>query len=125
MKPIGAAIGDIVGFAVLGGLFTESIDLPAGALIGIAVVGLGLPPPTLERNEMAQCFGEPYGRALAYEHPAMTRVVQAAGRLIRRDTDRGIVCLIDNRFLSPGYREYLPRHWQPVRVIEHGNSRAH
>lgn len=114
----------IVGFAVLGGLFTESIDLPAGALIGIAVVGLGLPPPTLERNEMAECFGEPYGRALAYEQPAMTRVVQAAGRLIRRDTDRGIVCLIDNRFLSPEYREYLPRHWQPVRVASRQLSHA-
>ena len=105
-----------MGFAVLGGLFTESIDLPADALIGIVVVGIGLPPPTLERNEMAECYGEPYGRALAYEQPAMTRVVQAAGRLIRRENDRGVVCLIDGRFLAPEYREYLPRHWQPVRA---------
>ncbi|HTK97406.1 MAG TPA: ATP-dependent DNA helicase [Pseudomonadales bacterium] len=106
----------IVGFAVLGGLFTESIDLPAGALVGIVVVGIGLPPPTLERNEMAECYGEPFGRALAYEQPAMTRVIQAAGRLIRRESDRGVVCLIDHRFLAQEYREYLPRHWRPLRA---------
>jgi Rad3-related DNA helicase len=65
---------------------------------------------------MAECFGEPFGRALAYEQPAMTRVVQAAGRLIRRETDRGVVCLIDGRFLVSEYREYMPRHWKPVRA---------
>lgn len=105
----------VVGFAVLGGVFTESIDLPNDALCGIVVVGIGLPPPTLERNEMAQMFGT-FGRMLAYEQPAMTRVVQAAGRLIRRATDRGVVCLIDDRFLSNELRSYLPRHWQPVRT---------
>ena len=105
----------VVGFVVLGGVFTESIDLPNDALHGIVVVGIGLPPPTLERNEMAQMFGS-FGRMLAYEQPAMTRVVQAAGRLIRRPTDRGVVCLIDDRFLSKELRQYLPRHWQPVRT---------
>jgi DNA excision repair protein ERCC-2 len=105
----------VTGFAVLGGVFTESIDLPDDALHGIIVVGIGLPPPTLERNEMARMFG-PFGRMLAYEQPAMTRVVQAAGRLIRRATDRGVVCLIDDRFLAKEFRPYLPRHWQPVRT---------
>jgi len=85
-------------------------------LVGVVVVGIGLPPPTLERNEMAECYGEPFGRALAYEQPAMTRVIQAAGRLIRRESDRGVVCLIDHRFLAQEYREYLPRHWRPVRA---------
>ena len=75
-----------------------------------------VPPPTLERNEMAECYGEPFGRALAYEQPAMTRVIQAAGRLIRRESDRGVVCLIDHRFLAQEYREYLPRHWRPLRA---------
>ena len=111
-----SAESPVVAFAVLGGVFTESIDLPADALTGIAVIGIGLPPPTLERNEMAECFGEPIGRMLAYEQPAMTRVVQAAGRLIRRGADRGVVCLIDGRFLAAEYRPYLPRHWQPVRA---------
>ncbi len=106
----------IVGFAVLGGVFTESIDLPDGALIGIAVVGIGLPPPTLERDAMAQLIDAPFGRMLAYEQPALTRVVQAAGRLIRRDSDRGVVCLIDARYLAREYRAYLPTHWRPIRT---------
>ncbi len=103
----------VVGFVVLGGVFTESIDLPGDSLTGIVVVGIGLPPPSLERNEMARMFGS-WGRVLAFEQPAMTRVVQAAGRLIRRDTDRGVVCLIDRRFATSEYAPYLPRHWQPV-----------
>ncbi len=103
----------IVGFVVLGGVFTESIDLPGESLIGIVVVGIGLPPPSLERSEMARVFGS-FGRMQAFEQPAMTRVVQAAGRLIRRDTDRGVVCLIDRRFASSEYQAYLPHHWQPV-----------
>jgi len=105
----------VLGFAVLGGAFTESIDLPGDALIGIAVVGIGLPPPSLERNELARRFGV-HGRLLAYQQPAMTRVVQAAGRLIRSDSDRGVVCLIDGRFLSHEFRDYLPRHWPVVRT---------
>jgi Rad3-related DNA helicase len=119
-----AAERAIVAFAVLGGVFTESIDLPEGALRGIAVVGIGLPPPTLERDAMAELFGSPMGRMLAYEQPAMTRVVQAAGRLIRRATDRGVVCLIDGRYLSAVYRAYLPSHWQPVRTPTRGLAGA-
>ena len=106
----------VVGFAVMGGLFTESIDLPEGALAGIAIVGIGLPPPSLERAAIEAHFGEPYGRMLAYEQPAMTRVVQAAGRLIRRETDCGVVVLVDPRFVSPTYREYLPGEWRIVRT---------
>ncbi len=111
----------VVGFVVLGGIFTESVDLPGDALIGIAIVGIGLPPPTLERAEMALRYGTPLGAAVAYEQPAMTRVIQAAGRLIRRESDRGVLCLIDARFLTPTYRGYLPAHWQiqrtPARVL--------
>ncbi|HTO59559.1 MAG TPA: helicase C-terminal domain-containing protein, partial [Pseudomonadales bacterium] len=106
----------IVGFAVMGGLFTESIDLPEGALAGIAIVGIGLPPPSLERNAIEAHFGEPYGRMLAYEQPGLSRVVQAAGRLIRRDSDCGVVCLIDPRFVAPSYRDYLPSEWHIVRT---------
>jgi Rad3-related DNA helicase len=108
--------GPVVGFAVMGGLFTESIDLPEGALCGIAIVGIGLPPPSLERNEIEARFGEPYGRMLAYEQPALARVVQAAGRLIRRESDRGVVCLVDPRYLSQTYRPYLPPEWRVVRT---------
>jgi Rad3-related DNA helicase len=106
-----AAGEPVVGFVVLGGVFTESVDLPGDALIGIAIVGIGLPPPSLERTEMASRFGASYGAAVAYEQPAMTRVIQAAGRLIRRESDRGVLCLIDGRYLAQPYRDYLPRHW--------------
>jgi len=106
----------VVGFAVLGGVFAESIDLPGDALIGMAVVGIGLPPPSLERSTMERHFGEPDGRMIAYEQPALTRVVQAVGRLIRTGTDRGVVCLIDSRFQSQQYRHYLPAHWWPMRM---------
>jgi Rad3-related DNA helicase len=106
----------VVGFAVLGGVFAESIDLPGDALIGMAVVGIGLPPPSLERRAMEEHFGEPAGRMIAYEQPALTRVVQAVGRVIRTDTDRGVVCLIDSRYQSQHYRTYLPAHWSPVRM---------
>jgi Rad3-related DNA helicase len=63
---------------------------------------------------MERRFGVPYGRMIAYEQPAMTRVIQAAGRLIRRDSDRGVVCLVDARYLARRYRRYLPVHWQTL-----------
>jgi DNA excision repair protein ERCC-2 len=103
----------VIGFVVLGGVFTESVDLPGDALIGMAVIGIGLPPPTRERAEIERRFGIPHGRMIAYEQPALTRVIQAAGRLIRRDSDRGVVCLVDARYLARRYRHYLPMHWQP------------
>ena len=104
----------IVAFAVLGGLFTESIDLPGERLIGMAVVGIGLPPPTVEREALAACLGEE-GRLGAYLYPAMTKVVQAAGRLIRSEHDRAAVCLIDDRYLAPEYQDLMPPHWS-IRV---------
>jgi DNA excision repair protein ERCC-2 len=101
-----------VGFVVLGGVFAESIDLPTGALTGMAVVGIGLPPPTMERDAIVARFGAPLGRMVAYEQPALTRVVQAAGRLIRRPEDRAALCLIDTRYEASPYRDLLPAHWQ-------------
>jgi Rad3-related DNA helicase len=104
----------VVGFAVLGGVFAESIDLPGDALIGMAVVGIGLPPPSLERAAIEEHFS-PDGRMIAYEQLALTRW-QAVGRLICTGTDRGIVCPIDSRYQSQQYRHYLPAHWSPIRV---------
>ncbi len=116
IRAFGKSHRDLVGFAVLGGIFTESIDLPDASLSGIVVVGVGLPPPSLERDAIAARFGEPLGRKLAYEQPAMSRVVQAAGRLIRRESDRGVVCLVDQRFLSAALRDYLPHEWKPLKT---------
>lgn len=102
----------LLGFIVLGGVFAESVDLPGDRLVGMVVVGLGLPPPSLERQRLEACFGE-LGVIAAYEQPAMTRVVQAAGRIIRTESDRGVLCLIDDRYLRANYRRYLPSHWRP------------
>ncbi len=105
----------LVGFVVLGGVFAESVDLPGDRLIGMVVVGLGLPPPSLERQCLAACFGE-LGSIAAYEQPAMTRIVQAAGRIIRTENDRGVLCLVDDRYLDPNFSRYLPAHWHPRAV---------
>ena len=100
---------------VLGGVLTESLNFPASGLRGVFVVGLGLPPPGLERDLMAAHFdekiGKGWGQQVAYTQPAMLKVSQAAGRLIRRTGDRGLVFLIDPRFAEPRYRCFLPAHW--------------
>jgi Rad3-related DNA helicase len=103
----------IVGFVVMGGVFTESVDLPGDALIGIVVVGIGLPPRSLQRDRIAAAHADELGFTIAYQQPAMTRVVQTAGRLIRSQNDRGVLCLVDPRYLQEGQRRFFPGHWQP------------
>ena len=99
--------------AVMGGSFTESMD--ALELHGTVIVGPGYPPPSVELDAMRAQFdaaGED-GQLLAYEQPGMTRVVQAAGRVVRRAGQRGVVILADPRFLEPRYQQFFPGHWQP------------
>jgi DNA excision repair protein ERCC-2 len=106
----------LVACVVLGGIFAESIDLPAGSLQGMVVVGIGLPPPSLERavrQQRVEAEHPGLGVVAAYEQPAMTRVVQAAGRLIRRETDRAVLCLVDDRFQQAALQRYFPDFWQP------------
>lgn len=105
----------LVGFAVMGGAFGEGVDLVGDALIGVIVVGVGLPMVCIERNLMRNHFdtdGLP-GFEFAYQFPGMNRVLQTAGRVIRDETDRGIVCLIDQRFAHGRYRALFPPWWQP------------
>jgi DNA excision repair protein ERCC-2 len=103
-----------IGFAVLGGSFGEGIDLPGARLIGAFVATLGLPQmnPVNEqlRQRMQAMFGAGYD--YTYLYPGLQKVVQAAGRVIRTETDRGVVYLIDDRFAQPAVRELLPRWWQ-------------
>ncbi len=108
-----AAQEPVVGFVVMGGVFTESVDLPGDALIGIVVVGIGLPPRSLRRDRIAAAHADDLGFTIAYQQPAMTRVVQTAGRLIRTQNDRGVLCLVDPRYLNPGQRRFFPAHWRP------------
>jgi DNA excision repair protein ERCC-2 len=102
---------------VLGGIFTESIEL-AISLSGVIVVGVGYPPPTFEREQVRAHFddGGEDGHTIAYEQPAMTKVVQAAGRVLRSAADRGVLCLIDPRFSESRYRRFFPSHWRPDTV---------
>jgi len=108
----------LVGFAVMGGIFGEGIDLAGDRLTGAAVVGVGLPGISLERELIKDYFSGQQGTGFeyAYLYPGMNRVFQAAGRVIRSDSDRGVVLLIGHRFSTHQYKSLFPGHWQPIRV---------
>jgi len=108
----------LVGFAVMGGIFGEGIDLVGTRLSGAAVVGVGLPAVGLERELIREYFAArlEQGFEYAYMYPGINRVLQAAGRVIRTETDRGVVLLIDQRYGSEHYRALLPGHWSPARI---------
>jgi DNA excision repair protein ERCC-2 len=100
-------------FAVQGGVFAEGVDYPGQMLIGAFVVGPPLPTFALEREEMRAYYQRLYGSGLdyAYTIPAMSKAVQAAGRVIRSPTDHGLIVLMDNRFLLPNYSQAMPQDW--------------
>jgi DNA excision repair protein ERCC-2 len=110
----------LVGFAVMGGVFGEGIDLAGDRLTGAAVVGVGLPGISLERELIKEYFEilQNTGFQYAYLYPGMNRVLQAAGRVIRTPTDRGVIMLIGARFSSPQYKSLLPEHWHTLRVAD-------
>ena len=107
-----------VAAVVLGGVFAESVDFSAVPISGVLVVGAGLPPPDLHRAEQEKYFAAQGvdGKEVAYLQPAMTRVLQVAGRLLRSPQDRGVICLIDPRFGRPAYQRFFPAHWRPQPV---------
>ena len=111
----------LVGFAVMGGIFGEGIDLVGERLVGAVIVGVGLPQVCLERELIRDYFNgqETDGFAYAYMFPGMNRVLQAAGRVIRTPEDRGVVLLIDQRFGHSRYRRLLPPWWAPVLSMRH------
>ncbi len=109
----------LVGFAVMGGVFAESIDLIGERLTGAVIVGVGMPGISLERELIREYFNEvnECGFAFAYQFPGMIKVLQAAGRVIRSETDRGVVLLIDTRFVQDPYRSLLPQEWYIKNVV--------
>lgn len=109
----------LVGFCVLGGSFSEGMDLPGRALIGSIIVGVGMPQLSVERGLLAEYYQEKSesGHAYAYIYPGMNKVLQAAGRVIRREDDRGIVVLIDDRWHEPTYARLFPPHWRHLRFV--------
>ena len=108
----------LIGLCVLGGIFGESIDLPGESLVGVVVVGTGMPGISDEREVIKNYFDakEGSGFSYAYTYPGMIKVLQAAGRLIRTEEDRGVVLLLDDRFLDRELREAFPREWKHVRT---------
>ena len=107
-----------VGFAVLGGIFGEGIDLVGDRLIGAMVIGVGLPQLCVERDLIRDYFQETIGTGFdyAYTFPGMNRVLQAIGRVIRSETDRGAVLLLDTRFAEQRYRRLFPAWWRARRI---------
>lgn len=103
----------VAAFCVLGGIYSEGIDLQGEALIGTVIVGIGLPGLSSELNILADYYERTResGRDYAYLFPAMNKILQAAGRVIRSETDRGVVVLIDDRYADPGIRRLMPPHW--------------
>jgi DNA excision repair protein ERCC-2 len=108
----------MVGLAVMGGIFGEGIDLVGERLSGAVIVGVGLPGISLERELIRDYFADTHnaGFEYAYQYPGINRVLQAAGRVIRTDTDRGVVLLIDQRYATYRYRSLFPEEWNPVKV---------
>ncbi|QZY53922.1 ATP-dependent DNA helicase [Crassaminicella profunda] len=103
----------LVGFAVMGGIFGEGIDLKGNRLIGAIIVGVGLPQICLERNIIKDYFNEKNNNGFNYSYiyPGMNKVLQAAGRVIRTEKDKGVVLLIDERFNYASYKRIFPREW--------------
>lgn len=109
----------LLGFCVMGGIFSEGIDLKNDSLIGAIIVGTGLPQVCNEREilkDFFQSMGE-NGFNYAYRYPGMNKVLQAAGRVIRTADDVGIVALLDERFLEPAYQKMFPREWEHFEVL--------
>ena len=109
----------LLGFCVMGGIFSEGIDLKKESLIGAIIVGTGLPQLCLERELMKYYFDEKDGNGYnyAYLYPGMNKVLQAAGRVIRTGEDRGIIALLDDRFLQYTYQKLFPREWDSYEVV--------
>lgn len=103
----------LLGFCVLGGIFSEGIDLKRDRLIGAIIVGTGLPMVCNEREILKDYFEErgDNGFDFAYRYPGMNKVLQAAGRVIRTVEDVGIVVLLDERFCTAPYLKMFPREW--------------
>ena len=108
---------DAVLLVALGGVFSESLDYTGIELTGTVVLGVGLSPPSAERKsiERYECSRGMPGATLAYQQPAMERVVQLVGRIQRGPEDRGYACLVDDRFLRAPYQQFFPSHWRPER----------
>lgn len=116
----------LLGFCVMGGIFSEGIDLSRDRLIGAAVVGTGLPQVCRERELLKEYFDSKglQGFDYAYVYPGMNKVLQSAGRVIRTEEDTGVILLLDERFRERRYRETFPREWEGLEMCNVKNAGA-
>lgn len=116
--------GTLVGFCVMGGSFSEGIDLRGERLIGAMIVGVGLPTISTELNIIKEYFDKTRenGYAYAYTYPGMNKVMQAAGRVIRSEDEKGVVLLIDDRFASMEYKVIMPEYWKHIKYIDNARD---
>ena len=117
----------MVAFVVMGGVFAEGVDLPDDRLSGAAIVSTGIPQIGIEREWMRELFDDGFGGGydVAYTFPGLCRVLQAAGRVIRTETDRGAVLLMDVRYGQENLLSLLPEHWkvEKIKKMEALNAR--
>ena len=104
---------------VMGGVLSEGVDYPGHMASSATVVGPALPAPTFERQLMRKYHDKYEGQGFDYAlvDPGLTRVVQAAGRVSRSETDRGVIVLMGERFADPRYRDLLPAYWQEELIL--------
>lgn len=116
--------GNVTGFCVLGGIFSEGIDLRDKSLIGACIVGTGIPMICRQRNILRNYFDSmgKNGYQYAYVFPGMNKVLQAAGRVIRTAADKGIILLLDDRFMTQEYQMQYPREWDKVYPVDINNT---
>ena len=109
----------VIGFCVLGGMFSEGIDLSGDKLIGAIIFGTGMPGMSTETNIMREYYESTRenGQDYAYTYPGFNKVLQAAGRVIRSETDRGVIVLVDDRFGERGMQMLFPSHWKNLRYV--------
>ena len=109
----------LVGFSVLGGIYSEGVDFAGESLIGAVIVGIGIPQLSYEREAMSAYYQDKFeeGKEFAYIYPGINKVLQAAGRVIRTEYDRGVIVLIDDRFDDPLYKKVIPRLWSEMQFI--------
>lgn len=116
-----------IGFALLGGIFSEGINLKYDALIGVGIVSVGLPGMNEESDLIRDYFDQLNGQgfSFAYQLPGFNNVSQAAGRVIRTDDDKGVIVLMDRRFNQTRYRQIFPQNWQNIQVSNNDRQLNH
>lgn len=109
----------LLGFAVMGGIFGEGVDLVGERLSGVAIVGVGLPQICIERDLIRDYYNKRKrnGFEYSYVYPGINRVLQAGGRVIRSEEDRGVLLLIDDRFSTVRYKKLLPNEWSNIKKV--------